>query len=128
MTREHKIPSIRLNEIEEDKMYKLMQQHNVSKTQLVRQLIMNAKLKPPVIDKVIGTEMLRDIRKTGADINKLGGNVNQISKFLNKQKDLDKDQLERLNTNLLTIIELQQEMKAEVEKQWQQLSTLLLTK
>lgn len=127
MVREHKIPSIRLSELEEDKMLQLMAQHNLKKTALIRKLIMDQKLKPPVIDNTVGMKMLADIRKMGADLNKLGSNVNQIAKHLN-EKGLKDEHEDRLNTTLLTMIEEQQELKNGVEQLWQQLSTVLLKK
>jgi len=99
----------------------------MKKTELIRNLIMNAKLKPPIIDKTVGMQMLADIRKMGADLNKLGSNVNQIAKHLN-ERGLKEGQEERLNSTLLNMIKEQQELKNGVEQLWQQLSTALLKK
>lgn len=127
MGRTHAIPAIRLNDVEEDKLYRLMQQHNMKKTELIRKLIMNARLKAPVIDKDVGLQMLTDIRKVGTDLNKMGNNLNQIAKHLN-EKGLKEEHAERLNKTLHGMIKEQQDLKEEVLKQWQQLSTLLQSK
>ncbi|HES8074026.1 TPA: plasmid mobilization relaxosome protein MobC [Streptococcus pyogenes] len=88
---------------------------------------MNARLKAPVIDKDVGLQMLTDIRKVGTDLNKMGNNLNQIAKHLN-EKGLKEEHAERLNKTLHGMIKEQQDLKEEVLKQWQQLSTLLQSK
>ncbi|RAS77456.1 plasmid mobilization relaxosome protein MobC [Priestia endophytica] len=127
MARQNSIPSIRLDDLEENKLMQLMEQHNMKKTELVRSLIMNAKLKPPLIDKTVGLQLLEDIRRVGTEVNKMGVNVNQIAKHLNQQ-GLKDEHAERLNNTLFQMVKEQQDLKEEVNKVWQQLSTLLAKK
>ncbi|RAS77944.1 plasmid mobilization relaxosome protein MobC [Priestia endophytica] len=127
MARQNSIPSIRLDDLEENKLMQLMEQHNMKKTELVRSLIMNAKLKPPLIDKTVGLQLLEDIRRVGTEVNKMGVNINQIAKHLNQQ-GLKDEHAERLNNTLFQMIKEQQDVKEEVNKVWQQLSTLLAKK
>ncbi|RAS81762.1 plasmid mobilization relaxosome protein MobC [Priestia endophytica] len=127
MARQNSIPSIRLDDLEENKLMQLMEQHNMKKTELVRSLIMNAKLKPPLIDKTVGLQLLEDIRRVGTEVNKMGINVNQIAKHLNQQ-GLKDEHAERLNNTLFQMVKEQQDLKEEVNKVWQQLSTLLAKK
>ncbi|MCM3541302.1 hypothetical protein [Priestia endophytica] len=127
MARQNSIPSIRLDDLEENKLMQLMEQHNMKKTELVRSLIMNAKLKPPLIDKTVGMQMLEDIRKVGTEVNRMGVNINHIAKHLNQQ-GLKDEHAERLNNTLFQMVKEQQDLKEEVNKVWQQLSTLLAKK
>ncbi|AWG44861.1 hypothetical protein BEH_26645 (plasmid) [Priestia filamentosa] len=127
MARQNSIPSIRLDDLEENKLMQLMEQYNMKKTELVRSLIMNAKLKPPLIDKTVGMQMLEDIRKVGTEVNRMGVNINQIAKHLNQQ-GLKDEHAERLNNTLFQMVKEQQDLKEEVNKVWQQLSTLLAKK
>ncbi|MFP7487907.1 plasmid mobilization relaxosome protein MobC [Priestia filamentosa] len=127
MARQNSIPSIRLDDLEENKLMQLMEQHNMKKTELVRSLIMNAKLKPPLIDKTVGLQLLEDIRRVGTEVNKMGVNINQIAKHLNQQ-GLKDEHAERLNNTLFQMVKEQQDLKEEVNKVWQQLSTLLAKK
>jgi AraC-like DNA-binding protein len=84
LMRGHSIPAIKLNEEEKEKLEELIEHYNLKRTSLIRKFIMDGRVKPPLIGKEAGVELLVNLRKIEAELSRLSNNMQKISKIIHR--------------------------------------------
>ncbi|MDM8151473.1 hypothetical protein SAMN04487776_104336 [Priestia megaterium] len=125
--RGHSIPAIKLNEEEKEKLEELIEHYNLKRTSLIRKFIMDGKVKPPLIGKEAGVELLVNLRKIEAELSRLSNNMHQIAKYLHKPKD-KQNHSQNLEEILLEMMKKQKHVQEDVETISEQLSDHLYVK